>query len=161
MRATKAASTVTPREIFFWSKASTYGVAHGHNGIYVSRNETVQALDPTRGVQLVLANDSNHTICRPRLYTVVPVNSYTDVRDRAAGWARTRVGNGYNNNFAFNRRDWKTGEAGTYNCSQLVWGAYMNGSGGSIDLDSDKGFGVYPDDLINGDKVWWYAGDGK
>ncbi|HEY5853766.1 MAG TPA: hypothetical protein VIW24_06845 [Aldersonia sp.] len=114
---------------------------HGHNGIHVTQADTVQALDPDRGAQLVSGSDPNRRLYNPQLMEVMTDDS---MRGRAVQYARTRVGSGYNKNFAFNRRDWKDGEVGTYNCSQLVWAAYMNASGGGIDLDADGGWGVWP-----------------
>jgi hypothetical protein len=41
----------------------------------------------------------------------------------------------------------KTGHVGAKNCSKLVWSAYLLKSG--LDIDSDKGAGVYPRDIRN------------
>lgn len=35
----------------------------------------------------------------------------------------------------------------SFNCSSLVWSAYMYASKNEIDLDNDGGPGVYPDDV--------------
>lgn len=127
---------------------------HGHNGIYVTREDTVQALDPDRGVQLVPGADENRKLYNP---TLMEVNTTDDMRTRAATYARTRIGSGYNSDFAFNRRDWKDGEVGTYNCSQLVWAAYMNASDGGIDLDANGWWGVWPMDIRDSDWVTHYT----
>ncbi len=127
---------------------------HGHNGIYVTTEDTVQALDPDRGVQLVLGTDESRKVFNPQL---MEVNTTADMRTKAAAYARTRVGSGYNSNFAFNRRDWKDGEVGTYNCSQLVWASYMNASNGDIDLDANGWWGVWPMDVRDSNWVTHYT----
>ena len=78
------------------------------------------------------------------------VNATPDQRHRAAMWAASKAGQGYDNpgrpynyNFAFNRRD-----SGKYNCSQFIWSAYMNVSGGQLDLDANGGHGVYLGDIL-------------
>ncbi len=131
----------------FYSDAAT-GVGrvqyeHGHNGIFVNVEDTIQALDPEQGVRLVLGASSKG------VFNPIMEEVHTDdaKRAKAAAYARTRVGSGYNKDFAFNRRDWKDGEAGTYNCSQLVWASYMNASNAGIDLDKDGGWGVWPKDI--------------
>ncbi|MFI6173743.1 hypothetical protein ACIBCN_43700 [Nocardia sp. NPDC051052] len=140
----------------FYSDAAT-GVArvqyeHGHNGIFINTEDTVQALDPDQGVKLVLGNNSKG------VYNPIMQEVHTDdaKRAKAAAYARTRVGSGYNSDFAFNRRDWKDGEAGTYNCSQLVWASYMNVSNAGIDLDKDGGWGVWPKDIRDSNWVTRY-----
>lgn len=127
---------------------------HGHNGIYVNTEDTVQALDPDRGVQLVLGSDDSRKLYNPQL---MEANTTDEIRGKAAEYALTRVGSGYNSDFAFNRRDWKDGEAGTYNCSQLLWAAYMNASGGDLDLDANGWWGVWPKDIRDSGRVTHYT----
>ena len=65
--------------------------------------------------------------------------------EEAAYWANSRLGKDkYSANFATNR---KTGHTGAKNCSKLVWSAYLLKSG--LDIDSDKGAGVYPRNIRN------------
>lgn len=142
----------------FYSDASTgkgpVQYEHGHNGIYVNTADTVQALDPDRGVQLVSGTDTTHKLYNPEMMWV---NTTGGVRSHAVQYARAKIGSGYNNNFAFNRRDWDYfGPGDTYNCSQLVWAAYMNATGGSIDLDGDGGWGVWPKDILESDWITMY-----
>ena len=136
------------------SNSDTLGVPHGHTGIYVSATESVHAFNAERGTILIQSNDSQSgELFEPAQRTV---DASGPLRSAAAAWARTRIGSGYNFNFAFNKRDWKPGEVGTYNCSQLVWGAYMNASNGQFDLDANGGYGVYPKNIINSPKVHEY-----
>lgn len=105
-------------------------------------------------VQYVSGSDPNRRLYNPQLMEVKTDDS---TRQLAVQYAHTRIGSGYNKNFAFNRRDWKYGEVGTYNCSQLVWAAYMNASGGEIDLDADGGWGVWPKDIRDSSWVTHYS----
>lgn len=142
-------------DIFYSDAAQNFGqfnYEHGHNGIYVNTTDTVQALDPKRGVQLVLP-DSARGLYNP---TLMEANTSDSVRSAAAVYASGKVGSGYNKDFAFNRRDWRTGEKGTYNCSQLVWAAYMNASNANLDLDKDGGWGVWPKDIRDSTRVTRY-----
>ena len=130
---------------------------HGHNGIYVNTTYTIQALDPERGVQLRLGTDPDNVNHNPKLMWV---NTTDTIRNQAIGFAETKIGSGYNNNFAFSRRDWEYQEPGeTYNCSQLVWAAYMNASAGDVDIDGDGGWGVYPKDILEDEQITLYPED--
>lgn len=144
-------------DIFYSDAAQDIEVAqyeHGHNGIFVTAgtSDTVQALNPTRGVQLVVGVTSIG-VHNPQLMSV---NTTSTRRNAAALYAKGKDGSDYNNNFAFNRRDWEDGVAATYNCSQLVWAAYMNASDGQIDLDADGGWGVWPKDVRESSWVTHY-----
>lgn len=158
----------------FYSDSTTARVNHGHNGIFVgnpyandnSRNDTVEASgvlgigslsgedDPKAGVkrrQNFAAGDPRRTN-PPRLRNVRKQTVTADpaTRTAAAEWAISKTGEGYNSpragyryNFAFNKKI----DGNSFNCSSLVWAAYMVASHGSIDLDKDGGPGVYPDDI--------------
>lgn len=76
---------------------------------------------------------------RARIITPQGGISYND-RARAAGWAMSKLGAGYNTDFPWNRTF-----GPTFNCSQIVWAAWKATKG--IDLDKDGGWGVYPADL--------------
>lgn len=74
---------------------------------------------------------------------VKSVNTTTAKRNAAADWAYSRVGkDDYTYNFATNR---KTDHYGAKNCAKLVWSAYKLKA--DLDLDKDKGNGVYPRDI--------------
>lgn len=75
------------------------------------------------------------------------VNASSTTRNAAAGWDLSKAGKdydspgaGYRYNFAFN----KNVNGDSFNCSYLVWSAYMVASQNDIDLDKNGGFGVYP-----------------
>lgn len=145
----------TNRGDVFYSKAVRAGIInHGHNGIFVSQGNadprkisTVEAVGAERGVQL-LRGSERHGVCQP---TYLSVNTDNSTRDRAASWAESKVGKGYESNFATTRignidRD-------SYNCSQLVWAAYKHASGGGLDIGERFAYepyqpAVYPLDIL-------------
>lgn len=164
----------------FYSDATTARVNHGHNGIFVgdpnagdfTKNDTVEASghidvgsssgedDPNAGVKRRqnLENDDPRRTSKPRLRNpqYFTVNTSQEARNEAADWALRKAGQrngdpgaGYNYNFAFN----KDIEADRFNCSSLVWAAYMAATNGVIDLDADGGPGVYPSDVRDDDQV--------
>ncbi|MBY4109211.1 hypothetical protein HQO82_04245 [Rhodococcus fascians] len=134
-------------------------VNHGHNGIYVSTTNTVEASQSSRfgnGVHEVdnrTADDgARRQVRNPQLGWV---NTSDSVRTSAVSFARSKIGKGYNSNFAWNRNV----EDEQYNCSQIIWAAYMSASGGSIDIKD--GFpnptpSVYPKELFSSDWVTAY-----
>ncbi|MFD4366980.1 hypothetical protein [Rhodococcus sp. NPDC058521] len=122
----------------FLSDATTLDVNHGHNGIFVSTTQTVEALDPERGVQLINnptagPGQTPRTLPDPKMMWV---NTSSTVRAAAVSFARFQEGKGYNSNFHFNK---KVVDAPAYNCSSLLWAAYMTATEGGIDLDEING----------------------
>lgn len=65
-------------------------------------------------------------------------------RNSAASWAKSRKGDKYSYNFATNRF---TAHYGAKNCSKHLWSAYKLKA--KIDIDHNKGAGVYPKDIKN------------
>lgn len=145
---------------FFYSGATTSGrgvsVNHGHNGIFVERRGTtpdsivtIEALNPTQGVVRV-PGAGRQGVCNPRYFSVDTDNA---TRARAANFAAQQEGKDYNLNFALSRS--ATANSTSFNCSSLVWAAYMSASGGSLDVGKNRFFsgayraGVYPADLAN------------
>ncbi|MFC5604267.1 YiiX/YebB-like N1pC/P60 family cysteine hydrolase [Sporosarcina koreensis] len=122
---------------FFYTPASTAFVNHGHVGLYYSSNTIVESIFPT-GVRSISAN-----VKMVEKGAVVKSVSTTEaVKQNAANWAYTQIGQPYSLNFMNNRR---TGHLGAKNCSKLIWSAYF--LHGGLDLDVNKGFGVYPRDI--------------
>lgn len=122
---------------FFYTPASTAFVNHGHVGIYYSNNTIVESVFPT-GVRSISAN-----VKMVEKGTVVKsVSTTSTVKRNAANWAYSQIGQPYSLNFMNNRN---TGHMGAKNCSKLIWSAYL--LHGGLDLDVNKGFGVYPRDI--------------
>ena len=131
-------------------------VNHGHNGIFVSTTNTVEAAKGSLGNGVYEVDNRTASpeggprkVRRPQLGWV---NTSDSVRAGAVDFAISKKGKGYNNNFAFNR--YINDEQ--YNCSQIVWAAYMHASGDEIDMKD--GFpnptpSVYPKELFASDWV--------
>lgn len=122
---------------FFYTPASTAFVNHGHVGIYYSSNTIVESIFPS-GVRSISAN----VRMVEKGAVVKSVSTTSTVKQNAANWAYTQIGQPYSLNFMNNRN---TGHMGAKNCSKLIWSAYL--LHGGLDLDVNKGFGVYPRDI--------------
>lgn len=122
---------------FFYTPASTAFVNHGHVGLYYSSNTIVESIFPT-GVRSISANVK----MVEKGAVVKSVSTTSAVKRNAANWAYTQIGQPYSLNFMNNRN---TGHMGAKNCSKLIWSAYL--LYGGLDLDVNKGFGVYPRDI--------------
>lgn len=121
----------------FYTPSSTLGIPHGHNGIYVKKDRIVESI-PKTGVRNIAYNGRN--VEKNTVMQDVKVSQKKCTA--AANWANSQVGEKYSKNFATNR---KTGKYGAKNCSKLVWSAYILKA--DIDIDKDKGAGVYPKDI--------------
>jgi uncharacterized protein YycO len=125
-------------QIFYTGSQTAY-LNHGHVGMYFSRDTIVESV-PKEGVR---DRPINKRLVDKGDAQVKSVNTTTAKRNAAADWAYSRVNkDDYSYNFASNRN---TGHFGDKNCSKLVWSAYLLKSG--LDLDVDKGLGVYPRDV--------------
>ncbi|MEW6918784.1 YiiX/YebB-like N1pC/P60 family cysteine hydrolase [Trueperella pyogenes] len=121
----------------FYTPSKSFGINHGHSGIYSYPQWIVEAL-PGKGV-------AEHFYAEVKVSSGAhkqSVSTSQGNRNRAANRARDFIGKWYSPNFAFN----KTAN-GPMNCSQVVWAAYKTATG--IDLDSNGGHGVYPSDILN------------
>lgn len=136
--------------------------AWNHVGMYTSTTEIIEAV-PGNGVQNVSiystdgkqhrVADSHNDSC------ILKVDGAgSSGRQGAVKWALPYVGCDYSSNFLFN----KESDESVFNCSELVWKAYKNGKyksmGGvevvmGIDLDSNGGLAVYPNNIKNSSKV--------
>lgn len=124
----------------FHTSSSTLGIDHGHVGIYYTTSQVVESI-PSTGVRTVSVGSrviESGTV-------LMTVSTTTANRNAAANWAASRAGvDGYSYNFATNRL---TAHTGDKNCSKLVWSAYQ--LNGGLDIDSNGGTGVYPNDIKN------------
>ncbi|WP_286163778.1 YiiX/YebB-like N1pC/P60 family cysteine hydrolase [Bacillus sp. AFS088145] len=125
-------------QIYYTASETAY-LNHGHVGMYYNAETVVESV-PKKGVRTL--DYENRKVDKGDAQ-VRSVNTTTAKRNAAADWARSRVGkDDYSYNFATNR---KTDHTGDKNCAKLVWSAYKLKSG--LDLDIDKGSGVYPRDI--------------
>ena len=122
---------------FYYTPSATAYINHGHVGLYYSSNVIVESIYPS-GVRSISA--SVRTVDKGAV--VKSVSTTATNKANAANWAYSQIGQPYSLNFANNRN---TGHSGAKNCSKLIWSAYLQYGG--LDLDVDKGLGVYPRDV--------------
>lgn len=123
---------------FFYTDSQTAYLNHGHVGLYYASSTIVESV-PSAGVRKI--STSNRLVDKGGA-CVKSVTTSTANRNGAANWAYSQIGQKYSYNFATNR---STGHNGAKNCSKLIWSAYK--LNGNLDLDKDKGLGVYPRDV--------------
>jgi uncharacterized protein YycO len=122
----------------FYTDAITGKINHGHVGIYHTDKLIVES---TAG-EGVRRRAAGITEVSPGA-VIQSVKTSDKKKQAAADWANSRVGiDGYSYNFANNRR---TSHYGDKNCSKLVWSSFILKA--NIDVDQDKGRGVYPRDI--------------
>jgi len=130
----------------FTAPATTLGIAHGHSGIYYTTATVIEAPGLGRVVKKTAASSITVGAGAHKLYVITTQSK----RDAAADWAATKLGLNYNPFFADN----KNIEDDVYNCSQIVWAAYMKKA--AIDLDDNGGSAVYPVDIRDSSKTTSY-----
>lgn len=123
---------------FFYTKSVTAYLNHGHVGLYYSSKKIVESV-PKKGVREISV--TNRKVDKGDA-CIKSVNTTTEKRNAAANWAYSQLGEEYSYNFATNRT---TDHKGAKNCSKLIWSAYKLKA--KLDLDKDKGLGVYPRDV--------------
>ncbi|MCM3129717.1 MULTISPECIES: hypothetical protein [unclassified Paenibacillus] len=123
---------------FFYQPAATWGFTHGHIGMYYTTTTIIEAANPDDGIRT--ASVANRKVAKGSRVMSTSLTTLTE-DSNAANWAYSKKGNGYNSNFAVNR----SCGGPKYNCSQLVWCSFKQKAG--IDLDKNKGAGVYPNDI--------------
>ena len=132
----------------FHSYAQTAAYKHNHVGIYYTTKTIVEA--PGSGSKSKSVTASTLKKCGP-IYKMY-VDTKQANRDKAANHAYNKFRDlPYDSNFADN----KNGSNGKLNCSELVWKAYKHGA--NIDLDSNGGFGVYPNNIKDHKSTVVYA----
>jgi uncharacterized protein YycO len=132
----------------FHSYASTATYKHNHVGIYYTTKTIVEA--PGKGARSKSVTASTLKKCGP-IYKMY-VNTKQSNRDKAANHAYNNFRDmPYDTNFADN----KDNSNGKLNCSELVWKAYKHGA--KIDLDSNGGSGVYPNNIKDHDSTVVYT----
>ncbi|MFI9452690.1 YiiX/YebB-like N1pC/P60 family cysteine hydrolase [Amycolatopsis sp. NPDC052450] len=132
----------------FHSYAKTTVFKHNHVGIYHTTKTIVEA--PGSGQKSRSVTASTLKKCGPIYKMYVDVTQST--RNKAADHAYNKFRDmPYDTNFADN----KDNSNGKLNCSELVWKAYKHGA--KVDLDSNGGPGVYPDNIKDHDRTKVYA----
>jgi len=122
----------------FHSHSKTFNNDHDHIGIYYTTKTIVEA--PGSGSKSRSVTASTLKKCGPILKMYVKAKQSS--RDKAADYAYKHFrGKEYDLNFVRNKGTDNT----KLNCSELVWKAYKYAV--DIELDSNGGPGVYPDDI--------------
>jgi uncharacterized protein YycO len=132
----------------FHSYAKSAGYKHNHVGIYYTTKTIVEAPGPGQKSKSVTASTLKK--CGP-IYKMY-VKTTQAKRNKAANHAYNKFrGLAYDSNFVNN----KYSNNGKLNCSELVWKAYKHGT--NIDLDSNGGLAVYPNNIKDHDSTVVYA----
>lgn len=141
--------TISKKALPYSSKGDIFFVDSSfwwnHVGMYTSYNAIVEAMPDD---QVHYCSTSSPDAAQE------PVDNNNDSRilttgnttyaNKAVAWVFANVPDGtpYDADFINNKGD---NEMSALNCSELVWRAYKYGAG--IDLDSNGGLGVYPNDI--------------
>lgn len=123
----------------FYSDSNKYVVNHGHTGIYSGTHTITEA--PGQGWQSRNTNYKNVAVASGAV--MMRVETSQTKRNAAGHYAyHSLKGKNYDSNFWNSRKsNWTD-----MNCSKLVWAAYWKQN---IDIDANKGYGVYPIDIKN------------
>lgn len=159
--------SATKGDIFFVDNSMPYN----HVGIYASSTTIVESM-PKDGVQYwsidnIESYQSPHNGSSSNESCILRVDTTSSNRYAAANWAKNsdRLGTPYDYDFLDNKSDHYYVNLGTpqfpnyvqfdesdaYNCSELVWKSYKKTSG--INLDSNGGLAVYPNNIYNSSKT--------
>lgn len=137
-----------------WYEPSEWaGMGIGHVGIYWTKEKGVESL-PNKGV---VEFSKSRKVCKYSKKLLVNNLSFSK-RNAASDWAYARKGKSYDITFQ-DSRSWAfvvgIDNQWDFNCSGLVWSAYM--SAGGVDLDSNGGPGVYPSNILNSNRTDVYS----
>lgn len=116
-----------------------------HVGIYHSSEYYIDAPGSGKTVRYTKYT-TKQAVKKGRRMQVLKVNTTSTVKKAAAKYAYNQRGKQYDNNFATNKANTSSSNK-KFNCSELVYKAYRYNGSKSINLDSDGGAGVYPDDI--------------
>lgn len=136
--------------------------AWNHVGMYTSKDYIIEAR-PNYDVQEVsiysTEGKQHRTFESFNQSCIMRVNGVSaDMAKGAVEWAQQYVGRPYSYSFLAN----KSSDESDFNCSELVWKAYKYGKYKNnyeqevtigIDLDSNDGVAVYPNNIKDSDKV--------
>lgn len=143
--------TSSKGDIFFTDN----NAAWNHVGMYTTTIRIIESM-PDYGVHEVPISDptalqattgeSHDQSC------ILRVRGVTDKQVTGAiGWAMPHVGKPYDNDFINNKANTDS-ENAKFNCSELVWKSFNFGA--NIDLDSNGGLAVYPNNIYNSSMVY-------
>ena len=125
----------------FVHSSKTAGFDHGHTGIYTKRRTVAEA--PGKGHKSRRTNVRNKTVPSGKTFLYRIGKS---AKRRSAAITQVRkyyLRKPYDLNFFGNRSNGSS----KLNCSELVWRAFRWSKYKRIDVDGNKGWGVYPRDI--------------
>ncbi len=127
-----------------------------HVGLYTASDRIIEAM-PDYGVHEVSITDSTarqETTGESHDEScILSVNKATDDdKNKAVAWAMKQIGKEYQFNFLNNKEN-TSEDNKTFNCSELVYKSYRYGTDSKIDLDSNGGSSVYPNNIYNSNNV--------
>lgn len=133
---------------YTYSYSTNYNVRHGHNTLFTANCAGVHMPGGTEVYIRAITSDykglKTHTNYPAHVRRVVGGSSGAHTRAAAFGTTNVTRTVQYNSNFAVNKTAiWQT----HYDCSSLVWAAWMYATESATDLDYNGGLGVYPEDL--------------
>jgi uncharacterized protein YycO len=131
---------------FFYYPSSSWGVEHGHVGIYRWRKVVVEAANKKTGVRKI--HVAQRKVPLNQTYVMWVDTTFAKQR-KAADWANTKDGADYRPWYSTNNKYLTA----PYNCSQLLWAAYYRQD---VFLDSNGGDYVWPVDIVNHRKTKAY-----
>lgn len=144
-------STSKVGDIFFADNSKAWN----HVGIYTDVNKIIEAMpeygvhevsiyDPTALQETV--DESHDESC------ILRVKDMGELTIELVVWyAQEQIGKPYDKTF-INNKTWTELAMSKMNCSELVWRSYY--VTGGVDLDSNGGWAVYPNNIYNSDKVF-------
>lgn len=117
-----------------------------HVGLYTNKNTITEALE--NGVKSRSVGKSMKEYPFNIYKVATQENGSTryslKIRKKVAAWCADKLDRGYDWNFANNKVNSKKNNA-KFNCSELVWKSWKFNA--SVDLDSNGGKGVYPNNI--------------
>lgn len=128
--------------------------AWNHVGMYTNTSRIIEAM-PEYGVHEVSIYDATalqETVDESHDEScILRVKDMKELTIEMVVWfAQEQIGKPYDSIFV-NNKTWTELAMSKMNCSELVWRAYY--VTGGVDLDSNGGWAVYPNNIYNSDKV--------
>lgn len=140
---------------FTYSYATNYNVRHWHNTLFTAACAAVHmpggSISNIRRITDSYTGLKTHSSYPAHLRRVIGASINMNDRAGQFGINRRNANVQYNSNFVTNRSAgiWQT----HYNCSSLVWAAWMYASTSNVDIDGNGGLGVYPEDIWKSSKT--------
>lgn len=136
----------------FVHSSTSYTVNHGHAGLYATKRDVIEAPGGDKVSREISVTERYGPKGQFWLYRVGESK-----KRRTAAVKRARkyyLGKPYDSNFFRNRKNGSK----KLNCSELVWRSFNWASYKPIDIDANKGWGVYPRNIQDSGWTHHYGG---